>query len=70
MQKNLVRGEDVSDSVSAEVRGLQIKIADLYREISELEPRIDSRADALIQSVRLLESELVGLKIGQSRCSL
>lgn len=65
MQKNLDLRENASGSASPGVRDLQNKIADLYREISELEPGTDTRADALIQSVRLLESELVGLRMAQ-----
>lgn len=65
MQKNQVLSENISHSVSSSVRDVQIRIANLYRELSELEPGRDTRADVLIQSVRLLESELVGLRMAQ-----
>ncbi len=57
-------------SHSPGMRDLQRRIAGIYRELGELDPKSHSRAEALIQSVRRLEDELIGMGMVQPSCYL
>ena len=59
-----------SSALSPHMRDLQIKIADLYGQLSQLEPKRDSKANELIRAIRRLETELIGMGMAQPSCYL
>lgn len=59
-----------SSTRSLAMRDLQVKIADLYRQLSELDPKSESKAQELIRAIRRLETELIGMGMAQPSCYL
>lgn len=59
-----------SSSLSPVMRDLQVRIGDLYQQLSELEPKSDSKAHELIRAIRRLEMELIGMAMAQPSCYL
>lgn len=62
--------QSAPSSHSPGMRDLQRRIAAIYRELGELHPKSHSQAEALIESVRSLEDELIGMGLSQPSCYL